>query len=136
METSFKSRSFLFVFWIIIILILVDLFDTFNRVVVSYFTTGAVSLPGGSVVEISGIILVLVVPLIIAVLYGTYLLYKRKKVGGYWVLGANFLFFISGFIVGPFAEHASEVLLFSIIYFIIMIVVVIGVPRFYSDKFE
>ena len=74
--------------------------------------------------------------MIVVVLYGIYLLYKRKKVGGYWVLGANLLGQIFGFTVGPLSGHLSEVLPFFVIYFIIMIIVVIGIPRFYSEKFD
>ena len=74
--------------------------------------------------------------MIVVVLYGIYLLYKRKKVGGYWVLGSNLLGQIFGFTVGPLSGHLSEVLPFFVIYFIIMIIVVIGIPRFYSEKFD
>ena len=136
METNFKSRSFTIVFWIMLIVLVGDTLDTFNRLVIGYFTTGVVSIPGGPVVELTTISLVISIPTIVAVLYGIYLLYKRKKVGGYWVLGANLLGNIVGFTVGPLSGHLSEGLPFFVIYFVIMIIVVIGIPRFYSEKFE
>ena len=37
METSFKSRAFPFVFWIMIIALLWDTYDTFSREVIGYF---------------------------------------------------------------------------------------------------
>mgnify|MGYP000923865544 CR=1 FL=1 len=37
METSFKSRAFPFVFWIMIIVLLLDTYDTFSREVIGYF---------------------------------------------------------------------------------------------------
>ena len=136
MEINFKSRSFTIVFWLMLIVLVVDTLDTFNRLVVGYFTTGAVSTPGGPVVELTAITLVASILMIVAVLYGIYLLYKRKKVGGYWVLGSNLLGQIFGFTVGPLSGHLSEVLPLFVIYFIIMIIVVIGIPRFYSEKFD
>ena len=136
METNFKSRSFTIVFWIMLIVLVGDTLDTFNRLVIGYFTTGVVSIPGGPVVELTTISLVISIPTIVAVLYGIYLLYKRKKVGGYWVLGANLLGNIVGFTVGPLSGHLSEGLPFFIIYFVIMIIVVIGIPRLYSEKFD
>ena len=74
--------------------------------------------------------------MLLVIIYGIYLLYKLKKAGGYWILGASLLGQIVWLTIGPFAGHLSAVLPFITVYFTIMIIVVIGIPWFYSDKFE
>ena len=142
METSFKSRAFPFVFWIMIIVLLIDTFDTFNRVIVGYFK-GSMPLTGGISIEPSTFGLILGVVQIILVLYGIYLLFKKKKVGGYWVVGVsfvavgvNFVLFFLGFTAGPSSEYLSQLFLFISIWFIVLCLVAIGIPRFYSEKFD
>ena len=141
METSFKSRAFPFIFWIMIIVLLVDTYDTFSREVIGYFKG---SIPLGDInIEPSTLGLFVSVIQIILVLYGIYLLFKKKKVGGYWVVGVNFvavgvnlvLFFL-GFIPGPSSGYFSQLFLFIFIYFIVLCLVAIGIPRFYSEKFD
>ena len=141
METSFKSRAFPFIFWIMIIVLLVDTYDTFSREVIGYFKG---SIPLGDInIEPSTLGLFVSVIQIILVLYGIYLLFKKKKVGGYWVVGVNFvavgvnfvLFFL-GFIAGPSSGYFSQLFLFIFIYFIVLCLVAIGIPRFYSEKFD
>tara|TARA_B100000315_G_C14167690_1_gene403075 strand:- start:130 stop:351 length:222 start_codon:yes stop_codon:yes gene_type:complete len=73
--------------------------------------------------------------MLLVIIYGIYLLYKLKKAGGYWIVGTSLLG-ESLFAIGPFASHLSAVLPFITVYFTIMIIVVIGIPWFYSDKFE
>ena len=141
METSFKSRAFPFIFWIMIIVLLVDTYDTFSREVIGYFK-GSIPL-GDTNIEPSTLGLFVSVIQIILVLYGIYLLFKKKKVGGYWVVGVNFvavgvnfvLFFL-GFIAGPSSGYFSQLFLFIFIYFIVLCLVAIGIPRFYSEKFD
>ena len=141
METSFKSRAFPFVFWIMIIVLLLDTYDTFSREVIGYFK-GSIPL-GDTNIEPSTLGLFVSVIQIILVLYGIYLLFKKKKVGGYWVVGVNFvavgvnfvLFFL-GFTEGPSSGYFSQLLLFISIWFIVLCLVAIGIPRLYSDKFE
>ena len=141
METSFKSRAFPFVFWIMIIVLLLDTYDTFSREVIGYFK-GSVPL-GDTNIEPSTLGLFVSVIQIILVLYGIYLLFKKKKVGGYWVVGVNFvavvvtfvLFFL-GFTAGPPSEYLSQLFLFISIWFIVLCLVAIGIPRFYSEKFD
>ena len=141
METSFKSRAFPFVFWIMIIALLLDIYDTFSREVIGYFKG---SIPLGDInIEPSTLGLFVSVIQIILVLYGIYLLFKKKKVGGYWVVGVNFvavvvnfvLFFL-GLTAGPSPEYFSQLFLFISIWFIVLCLVAIGIPRFYSNKFE
>ena len=141
METSFKSRAFPFVFWIMIIVLLLDTYDTFSREVIGYFK-GSIPL-GDTNIEPSTLGLFVSVIQIILVLYGIYLLFKKKKVGGYWVVGVNFVAvcvtfvaFFLGFTAGPPSEYLSQLFLFISIWFIVLCLVAIGIPRLYSDKFE
>ena len=141
METSFKSRAFPFVFWIMIIVLLLDTYDTFSREVIGYFK-GSIPL-GDTNIEPSTLGLFVSVIQIILVLYGIYLLFKKKKVGGYWVVGVNFVAvfvtfvaFFLGFTAGPPSEYLSQLFLFTSIWFIVLCLVAIGIPRLYSDKFE
>jgi len=141
METSFKSRAFPFVFWIMIIVLLLDTYDTFSREVIGYFK-GSIPL-GDTNIEPSTLGLFVSVIQIILVLYGIYLLFKKKKVGGYWVVGVNFVAvcvtfvaFFLGFTAGPPSEYLSQLFLFISIWFIVLCLVAIGIPRLYSEKFD
>ena len=141
METSFKSRAFPFVCWIMIIVLLLDTYDTFSREVIGYFKG---SIPLGDInVEPSTLGLFVSVIQIILVLYGIYLLFKKKKVGGYWVVGVNFVAvcvtfvaFFLGFTAGPPSEYLSQLFLFISIWFIVLCLVAIGIPKLYSEKFD
>ena len=141
METSFKSRAFPFVFWIMIIVLLLDTYDTFSREVIGYFK-GSIPL-GDTNIEPSTLGLFVSVIQIILVLYGIYLLFKKKKVGGYWIVGGsfvavgvNFVLFFLGFTAGPPSGYVSQLFLFISIWFIVLCLVAIGIPRFYSEKFD
>ncbi len=141
MDTSFKSRAFPFVFWIMIIALLWDTYDTFSREVIGYFKG---SIPLGDInIEPSTLGLFVSVIQIILVLYGIYLLFKKKKVGGYWVVGVNFVAvcvtfvaFFLGFTAGPPPEYISQLLLLTSIWFVVLCLVAIGIPRLYSEKFD
>jgi|TARA_Y100000310_G_scaffold57160_1_gene52376 hypothetical protein len=142
METSFKSRAFPFVFWIMIIVLLLDTYDTFSREVIGYFK-GSIPLTGDINIEPDTFGLFVSVIQIILVLYGIYLLFKKKKVGGYWVVGVNFVAvcvtfvaFFLGFTAGPPSEYLSQLFLFISIWFIVLCLVAIGIPRLYSEKFD
>ena len=137
METSFKSRSFKFVYWIMLIFLVGDTLDTFYRTIGGYLGDG-MSFPGFDLV-IQPTTLDIIVFLILqcGAIYGIYLLYKLKKVGGYWFLGSSLLFLIYAKIFGPIAEVSiSTIFPMLILYFGIYIVMVICIPWFYSDKFE
>jgi len=63
--------------------------------------------------------------------------------GGYWVVGVsfvavcvNFVLFFLGFTEGPSLEYLSQLFLFILIWFIVLCLVAIGIPRFYSEKFD
>ena len=135
MDTSFKSRAFPFVFWIMIIALLMDTFDTFNRTILGYFK-GSIPVTGSISIEPSTLGLILSVIQIIVILYGIYLLFKKKKVGGYWVAGANFVGFFLAFTIGPLSGYFSQIYLFIFIWYAILCFVAIGIPRFYSENFD
>ena len=142
METSFKSRAFPFVFWIMIIVLLLDTYDTFSREIIGYFK-GSIPLTGDINIEPDTFGLLVSVIQIILVLYGIYLLYKKRKVGGYWVVGVNFvavcvtfIAFFLGFTAGPPSGYVSQLFLLISIWFIVLCLVAIGIPRLYSEKFD
>ena len=138
METSFKARSFKFVYWIMLILLVGDTLDTIYSTVVEGYLGEGSAFPGSDVLfqtTTTDIIVFLVI--LIGLIYGIYLLYNLKKVGGYWVVGSNILFVIYASIFGPIAEVGfSSVLPIIAIYFTIYIILTIGVPWYYSEKFE
>ena len=137
METSFKSRSFKFVYWIMLIFLVGDTLDTIYRTITGYLGEGT-TFPGSDVlIQPTTPDMVVFLIIMIGVIYGIYLLYNLKKTGGYWVVGSNIVFIIYASIFGPIAEVGfSSVLPIIAPYFVIYIILAIGVPWFYSDKFE
>ena len=137
MDTSFKSRSFKFVYWIMLIFLVGDTLDTIYRTITGYFGEGT-TFPGSDIlVQPTTPDMFVFIIIMAAVIYGIYLLYNLKKVGGYWVVGSNIVFIIYASIFGPIAEIGfSTVLPIIAIYFSIYIILTIIVPWFYSDKFE
>ena len=136
MDTNFKTRSFKFVYWIMLILLVGDTLDTIYRTVSGYLGDGS-SFPGVDFVFLpttTDMIAFIIVQL--GVIYGIYLLYKLQKAGGYWFLGSNILFLIYGVVLGPLGEAFSAILPIIILYLSIYVILVIGIPWFYSDKFE
>ena len=138
MQTGFKARSFKFVYWIMIIFLVGDTLDTIYSTVVEGYLGEGSAFPGSDVLfqaNTTDIVVFLII--LIGVIYGIYLLYNLKKVGGYWVVGSNILFVIYASIFGPIAEVGfSSVLPIIGIYFTIYIILTIGVPWYYSEKFE
>ena len=137
METGFKARSFKFVYWIMLIFLVGDTIDSIYRTVTGFFGEGT-TFPGSDiVVNPTGSDMVVFLIIMIGVIYGIYLLYNLKKIGGYWVIGSNIVFIIYASIFGPIAEVGfSTVLPIMALYFSIYVVLVIVVPWYYSDKFE
>ena len=89
MDTNFKTRSFKFVYWIMLILLVGDTLDTIYRTVSGYLGDGS-SFPGIDFVfrpTTTDMIAFIIIQL--GVIYGIYLLYKLKKAGGYWFLGSK-----------------------------------------------
>ena len=138
MKTGFKERSFKFVYWIMIILLVGDTLDTIHSTVVEGYLGEGSAFPGSDVLfKATTTDMVVFLIILIGVIYGIYLLYNLKKVGGYWVVGSNILFVIYASIFGPIAEVGiSSVLPIIVIYFTIYVVLTIGIPWYYSEKFE
>ena len=138
MKTGFKERSFKFFYWIMIILLVGDTLDTIYSTFVEGYLGDGSAFPGSDVLfKATTTDMVVFLIILIGVIYGIYLLYNLKKVGGYWVLGSNILFVIYASIFGPIAEVGfSSVLPIIAIYFTIYIILTIGVPWYYSEKFE
>ena len=137
MDTSFKTRSFKFIYWIMLILLAGDTLDTIYRSVSGYFG-GGISVPGvDAVLQPTGVDMIIFLIVQCGVVYGIYLLYKLKKIGGYWFLGSNIVFLIYVSIFGPIAEIGiSAILPMLILYLFIYVILAICVPLYYSDKFE
>ncbi len=136
MDISFKEKSFKFAYWLMLIFLVGDTIDTIYRTVSGYLGEGS-SIPGVDFLfKPTTIDMFVFVIAQIGVIYGIYLLYKLKKVGGYWFLGSNIFFLIYASLFGPIAEIGfSTILPMFIFYFGIYIILVIGIPNFYSNKF-
>ena len=105
METGFKSRSFKFVYWIMLILLVGDTLDTIYSTIVEGYLGEGSAFPGSNVLfQTTTTDMIVFLVILIGLIYGIYLLYNLKKVGGYWVVGSNILFVIYASIFGPIAE--------------------------------
>ena len=137
MDKSFKERSFKFSYWIMLIFLLADTIDTIYRTISGYLGEGS-TIPGVDVLfKPTTTDMIVFVFFQIGVIYGIYLLYKLKKVGAYWFLGSNVLFLIYASLLGPIAQIGfTTILPMFIFYFGIYIILVLGVPNYYSNKFE
>ena len=138
METGFKARSFKFVYWIMLILLVGDTLDTIYSTIVEGYLGEGSAFPGSNVLfQTTTTDMIVFLVILIGLIYGIYLLYNLKKVGGYWIIGSNILFVIYASIFGPIAEVGfSSVLPIIAIYFTIYIILTIGIPWYYSEKFE
>jgi len=137
MATNFKERPFKLVYWLMLIFLVGDTIDTIYRTVSGFLGEGS-SIPGVDFLFKPTIMDMFVFVFAqIGVIYGIYLLYKFKKVGGYWFLGSNILFLIYASLFGPIAEIGfTTILPMFILYFGIYVILVIGIPNFYSNKFH
>ena len=138
MNTSFKERSFRFVYWIMLILLTGDTIDTIYRFIITGYLGEGSTFPGvESIIKPDSTDLIIFLIVQIGIIYGIYLLYNLKKIGGYWFLFFNIVFLIYASLFGPIAEIGiSNILLPIILFFCLYIVLAIGVPWLYSDKFE
>ena len=138
MNTDIKTRSFKFVFWIMLILLSGDTIDTIYRFIVIGYLGEGTTFPGvDSIIKPNTIDLFIFLIFQIGIFYGIYLLYKLKKIGGYWFLGSNFIFLIYASILGPIAEIGIlNILMPIILYFCLYIILSICIPWLYSDKFN
>jgi len=138
MKISFKENLFKLVYWVMIILLVGDTVDTIYRfIIIGYFGEGA-NFPGvDSSIKPTSTDLFFFIICEIGIIYGIYLLYKLKKVGGYLFLGSNILFTIYASIFGPIAEIGiSNILLPIILFFCLYVFLAIIIPILYSNKFE
>ena len=138
MDKSFKTRSFKFVYWIMLIVLVGDTLDTIYSTVVEGYLGEGSAFPGSDVLfKATTTDMVVFLIILIGVIYGIYLLYNLKKAGGYWIVGSNIVFIIYASIFGPIAEVGfSTVLPIIALYFAIYIILAICVPWFYSEKFD
>ncbi len=137
MKKNFKERSFNFSYWIMLIFLVGDTIDTIYRSVSGYLGEGSF-IPGTDVLfKPTTTDMIFFVFFQIGVIYGIYLLYKLKKSGGYWFLGSNILFLIYASLLGPIAQIGFLTILpMFLLYFGIYIILVLGIPIYYSNKFE
>ena len=138
MNTDIKTRSFKFVFWIMLILLSGDTIDTIYRFIIIGYLGEGTTFPGvDSIIKPNVIDLIIFLIVQIGIFYGIYLLYQLKKIGGYFFLGSNFIFLIYASILGPIAEIGIQNILVPIIlYFCLYIILSICIPWLYSDKFN
>lgn len=138
MNTDIKTRSFKFVFWIMLIFLSGDTIDTIYRFIIIGYLGEGTTFPGvDSIIKPNTIDLIIFLLVQIGIFYGIYLLYQLKKIGGYWFLGSNFIFLIYASILGPIAEIGIlNILMPIILYFCLYIILSICIPWLYSDKFN
>ena len=138
MNDSFKSKSFKFIFCIMIIILVGDTIDTIYRFILIGYLGDGTTFPGvNSVIKPSTTDLIVFLIIQIGIIYGIYLLYNLKRVGGYWFIVSQILFLIYASILGPIADIGiSNILMPIILFFILYIILTIFIPWFYSDKFE
>ena len=121
-----------------LILLAGDSIDTIYRFIFIGYLGEGTSFPGfDEVIKPNTIDLIMFLIVQIGIIYGIYLLYKLKKIGGYWFLGSNILFLIYASIFGPISVIGiNNILLPIILYFCLYVVLAILIPWFYSEKFE
>ena len=138
MEKTIKERMFRYVYWVVLLLLVGDTLDTFYRFVfIGYLGEGS-TFPGvDSVIKPTSLDLVVFLLSQFFIIYGIYLLYFLKKIGGYWFLGSQLFFLIYASLFGPIAEIGlSNILLPVVLFFCLYVVLVIIVPWIYSEKFN
>tara|TARA_B100001741_G_C16195619_1_gene433477 strand:- start:204 stop:572 length:369 start_codon:yes stop_codon:yes gene_type:complete len=115
-----------------------DTLDTIYRFVMIGYLGEGTTFPGvNEVIKPDTFDLIVFIIVQLGIIYGIYLLYKLKKLGGYWFLGSNIVFLVYASIFGPIAEIGIfNIILPIILFFCLYIVLTILIPWFYSDKFE
>lgn len=137
MEIGFKARSFAFVYWVMLLVLVGDTVDTFYRFVSGYLGGGS-SFPGVDVlVQPTTLDLIVFIIVQTGVVYGIYLLYSLKKTGGYWFVGSQLLFLIYASFFGPIAKIGIlNILTPILLFFLLYVFLTIFIPWFYSEKFK
>ena len=138
MEASFKSRSFKYVFWIILVFLTGDTLDTVYRfVVIGYFGEGATFPGANSAIKPDTLDLVVFLFVQMGVISGIYLLYKLKRVGGYVFLISNLFFLVYASFFGPIAEiGVSNIFVPILLYFSLYVFFALILPWYYCEKFK
>ena len=105
MEKGFKEKSFRFVYWVVLLLLVGDTLDTLYRFVfVGYLGEGS-TFPGlDYAIKPTSLDLVVFLLAQVFIIYGIYLISCLRKVGGYWFLGSQLFFLIYASFFGPVAE--------------------------------
>ena len=136
MNSSLKSKSFKFVYWIMLIALVADSIDTFYRTVSGFFGNGT-TVPGFDLVfKPTTIDMIIFLILYLGIIYGIYLLYNLKKAGGYWFMISQILFLIYAIVWGPIGAVLSEIYILIIGYMAVYVILSIFIPWLYSEKFE
>lgn len=137
MVGGLRSRSFNFVYLIMLLFLVGNTLDTACRFIGVYLGVGPSFLGVDFVIQPTSIDLFFFVVAQLGVIYGICLLYKLKKVGGYWFLGSQIFFLLYTSFFGPVSKVGiSTILLPLILFFCVYVVLVVCVPLYYSDKFK
>jgi len=133
-----KDRLFKIIYWIMIILLTGDTIDTLYRFILIGYLGEGTNFPGVDyVIKPNTIDLIIFLIVQIGVIYGIYLLYNLKKIGGYWFIGSNLIYLIYASILGPIAQIGiSNILIPIVLFFFLYLALAIVIPFIYSDKFE
>ena len=136
MFKNFKSRSFSFVYWVMLLFLIGDTADTAFRFISGYLGDGS-SFPGVEIIiKPTSFDLFVFTVCQIGVVFGIYLLYKLKKAGGYWFMGSQILFLIYASVFGPISKIGiAPILLPLTLFMFVYLFLVILVPIIYSDKY-
>tara|TARA_B100001540_G_C15513407_1_gene509133 strand:- start:38 stop:454 length:417 start_codon:yes stop_codon:yes gene_type:complete len=138
MENGLKEKSFSFIYWVMLLLLVGDTLDTLYRFVfIGYLGEGS-TFPGlDYAIKPTSVDLVVFLMAQVFIIYGIYLLYNLRKIGGYWFLGSQLFFLIYASFFGPIAEIGfSNILLPIVLFFCLYVMITIIIPWFYSDKFN
>ena len=129
---------FKIIYWIMLILLSADTIDTIYRFFIIGYLGEGTTFPGvDNIIKPKTADLIIFAIIQIGIIYGIYLLYNLKKAGGYLFLSSNIIFLIYASIFGPIAEIGiSNIIIPIILFFCLYIILAIGIPWYYSDKFK
>ena len=133
-----KEKLFKPVYWIMIILLSIDFIDTNIRIIGGHLSGSGIEFPGFEFnIQLSSIDFIIFIIAQVILAYCIYQLFKLKRAGGYIFMITNVVFLIYGFAFGPFTSvPMGEILPLTLGFFAVYFVLVIGIPYYYSDKYE
>ena len=137
-EKNTKERSFRFIYWLVLLLLVLDTLDTFYRFVfVGYLGKGS-AFPGiDYLIKPNSLEMVVFLITQFFIVYGIFLLYNLKKIGGYWFLGSQLFYLTYSSFFGSIAKVGFlNIVLPVVVFFILYFVLTIIIPWFYSEKFN